>query len=368
MIARKIASPVFLATIALSTATAGVAHAQHAHGDILIGSDSDGGGRLVLDYPFEEVSVVPVTASGFPGVFTSTDPGFVPAEDEPLEGVFALDIPTTVGIEIMGIDDNLEVQLGMSTLSAAGDAAVIGTHDNVDPELSGLHQHPQFLLSLHAGSTGEFAEGEFWFRAYDPGAGYTESEVRKLEVSNGYLPPIESPTTTAMSCRKAVAKAGRTISTDVYKRVGACFDKALEAVAAADPAKALSACNLNPLTEKSLAHRLDASHAKGVAGAAKACGPLTDASEPFTGSAVAAHLAMASCRAQEVVGATYGEARAALEEVLATGGGDGSCSAETCGAGVLAGVSCTVDEDCTVEHAIDTALPCLKTAAGHEEE
>jgi len=365
---KNIGSPILLAAIALTTATTGVAHAQHAHGDILIGSDSDGGGRLVVDYPFEEISVVPATASGFPGLFTATDPGFVPAEDEPLEGVFALDIPTTVGIEIMAIDDNLQLQLGMSTLSAAGDAALIGTHDNVDPELSSLHQHAQFLLSLSAAATGEFAEGEFWFRLYDDNAGYADSEVHKLEVSNGFLPPLESPTASALSCRKAVAKAASKVSKDVYKRVGACFSKALDAVAAADPAQALGACDLNPATEKSLAGRLDESHAKAIATAEKSCGVLTDTSEPFTNSAVSSHVAMASCRAQEVVGATYGEARAALEEVLAVGGGDGTCPAGTCVAGVLAGASCTIDEDCGAEHAIDTALPCLKTAAGHEEE
>ncbi|MFN2428246.1 MAG: hypothetical protein ABR587_17560, partial [Candidatus Binatia bacterium] len=67
-------------------------------------------------------------------------------------------------------------------------------------------------------------------------------------------------------------------------------------------------------------------------------------------------------------GAAYGEARAALEEVLAASGGDGTCSVGTCSGGVLAGTTgCTADEDCSIEHAIDTALPCLETAAGHEE-
>lgn len=361
-------------TLSLLTTACLVLHGQahaagdHEHGDLLIGSDADGGGNLVVDYPFDEIPIVPVSASGFPGLFTSTDPGFAPAVDEPLESVFELDVPTTVGMEITAIDANVNVQLGVTTMAAVGEAAVIGSHDNVDPELSGLHTHPQFLLSLVGTPTGEFAEGEFSFRVYDQASAYGDSAIHKLKLSNGYLPAIEAPTGDSIGCREAVAKGVRKLVADSYKRVAACLDEALIAVALAQPEAALEDCGLDPAAKGSLASRLDAAHAKALSSAGKACGELSDASTPFTLGAVSAHLGMASCRAQELASATYGEGRGALEAVLEAGGGDGTCVASTCDGGVLAGASCGGDEDCSMEGAIEAALPCLKAAAVHHEE
>jgi hypothetical protein len=357
--------PTFLAwALALPCVVPADVLAQHAHGDLLIGSDADGGGNLVVDYPFDERPLVPVSASGFPGLFTSTAPGFKPAADEPDEGVFALDVPTTVGLEIMAMDSNVQVQMGMSVLAAVGDSATIGTHDDTDPELSGLHTHPIFLLSLVGEGPGGFAEGDFSFRVYDDGATYGDSGIHKLKLSNGYLPAIEEPTRASLACRAAVAKAMRKLSGEVQKRVGACLDKAL---VAAEPADVLASCNPNPTVAKSLAGRLDTALAKAIASTAKTCGTLTDTSTPFTASAVSTHLGMASCRAQEVSAATYGEGRDALETALLAAGGDGTCPASICTGGVLAGTACDNDDDCSVEHALEMALPCVKAAA-HEEE
>ena len=91
-------------------------------------------------------------------------------------------------------------------------------------------------------------------------------------------------------------------------------------------------------------------------------------STPFTLGAVSAHLGMASCRAQELASATYGEGRGALEEVLEAGGGDGTCVASTCEGGVLAGAACGGDDDCSMEGALEATLPCLKAAASHHED
>lgn len=358
----------FLTTACIALQGHAYAAGEHDHGDLMIGSDADGGGNLVVDYPFDEIPVVPVSASGFPGLFTSTDPGFAPAIDEPLESVFELDVPTTVGMEITGIDANVNVQLGVTTMAAVGDAAVIGSHDNVDPELSGLHTHPQFLLSLVGTPTGEFAEGEFSFRMYDQASAYGDSAIHKLKLSNGYLPAIEAPTGDSLGCREAVAKGVRKLVADSYKRVAGCLDDALVAVALAEPEAAAKDCGLNPATKGSLAARLNDAHAKAVSSAVKACGELDDASTPFTLGAVSAHLGMASCRAQELASATYGEGRGALEEVLEESGGDGTCVATTCDGGVLAGASCGSDDDCSMEGAIEAALPCLKAAASHHED
>jgi len=356
--------PTILA-LALPCALASGALAHDGPGDLLIGSDADGGGNLLVDYAFEERPIVPMSASGFPGLFTSTDPGFKPAVDELDEGVFALDVPTTVGLEITAMDSNVQVQLGVNTLAAVGHAATIATHDNADPELSSLHTHPQFLLSLVGDGPGGFAEGEFSFRVYDAGATYGDSAIHELKLSNGYLPPIEVATPTSLACRSAVAKAMRKLSGEVHKRVGACLELARPD---ANQAKALAACNPNRTVAASLAGRLDSALAKAMTKAAKACGQLTDTSTPFTQSAVSSHLGMASCRAQEVSAATYGEGRDSLEAVLLAGEGDGTCPASTCTGGVLAGSSCNNDNECSVEHALERALPCVKAAATPEEE
>ena len=61
--------------------------AQHDdHTDMMIGADGDGSGALVLEYPFDEIPSVRVTDTGFAGLFSSVDPGFMPSLDEPLEG------------------------------------------------------------------------------------------------------------------------------------------------------------------------------------------------------------------------------------------------------------------------------------------
>jgi len=367
---RVLFRPALLA-IVLPFALASNAQAQHTHdspSDLQVGSDADGGGSLVVDYPFDERPIVPVSASGFPGLYTSTDPGFQPASDEPAEGVFALNLSTTVGLEVTAIDANVQLQLGASTLASVTDAATIATHDNADPELSSLHTHPVFLLSLLGEGPGGFAEGEFSFRLYDAGATYADSAIHELKLSNGYLPPVEAPTSSTLACRAAVAKAMRKVSAETLKRVGACMDKALRHVALATPEEAAASCDLNPTVSGSLAARLDSAFAKAVASVAKSCGTLSDTSVPFTASAVSTHLGMAACRAQEVAAATYGEGRDAIEEVLLAAGGDGTCAASVCSSGVLAGATCSVNDDCSAEHAVEHALPCVKAAAVHEEE
>jgi len=350
----------FLAAAAVSAASAGSAFADAA-GDMLIGSSAAGAGDLVVSYPFAETPIVPMSASSFPGLFTAEAPGFFPASTG--DGLFELNVPTTVGMEVVSIDANVGVQIGMSVLDAPGSSAIIATHDNADPELSSLHTHPTFLLSLLAPSPGDFTEGRFSFRLFDDDSAYGDSEIHTLTLSNGYLPPIEEATKDAIKCRKAVAKGVRKIVGDTYKRVGNCLDRATQALEAGTPEDAAKFCGLNPGTSGSLAARLEAAHAKALASASKACGTLAGDSEPFTESGVSAHLGMAACRAQELAGATHGEGRLALEETLEEGFGEGTCTANVCVGGVLAGAACDDDEECGVEHAIEQSLSCILGAA-----
>jgi hypothetical protein len=350
-------------TAFLLAAAVSPAVAQHDHSDLLIGSDTNGGGALVLDYPFKETPVVRVTDSGFAGLFTSTDPGFMPATDEPDEGVFELDLGSEIGIEITDIDAGVSLQLGASTLDAVGESAVIGTHDNPDPDLSGLHNHPEFRVVLDEPDALTFAEGRFSFRVFDTGAGYGDSEVRSLTLSNGYLAHAEGNP----GCVKAIAGEQRKWVASVYKNLSKCLDAVLAAEEGKNPASAVKKCDIDESNPKSLVGKLDSERTKSISKIAAKCGgSLSDTSTPFTLSQVSTHLGMGKCRAEEIAGATYASAREEMAGLFDDELGAGTCEAGTCVGGPNAGASCSDDEECSWEEAVGEAFACLKNSAGEE--
>lgn len=336
--------------------------AQHDHSDLLIGSDADGAGSLVLDYPFGETPIVRVTDSGFAGLFTSTDPGFMPAEDEPLESVFALDLGSEIGVEITDIDSNVTLQLGATTLDQVGDSAVIGTHDNADPELSDLHQHPEFRVILSEPDNLTFAEGRFSFRVFDTAAGYGDSSIASLTLSNGYLGEGESNP----GCVKAIAGEQRKYVALIYKGLAKCMDLVIGGNAEA----AVASCSLDDGDPKSLVSKIDAARTKSLDKIAKKCGALSDTSLPFTLSQVSTHLGMGACRAEELAGATYANAREEIAGTFDGALGAGTCDggSSTCTGGPNPGAACSDDEECSWEEAVGESFSCLKNSAGEEEE
>lgn len=351
----------FVAAVALALALHSNALAAGDHTDMEIGSSASGGGDLIVEYPFSELPVVRVTASGFPGLFTSTDPGFTPALDEP--GLFELSLGTEVDIEVTAIDPGISLQMGMTLLENVGDVANIGTQDVLgDPESSGLHKHPTFQLLLAApGDT--FAEGRVSFKLKEgaSGIGYGDSEIHTLRLSNGYLPGLEGTVTIAdVNCRKAVAGEVRKLTAEVYKRLGLCLDRVTLAEELGRSEKAArKACEVNTAFDsKGVAGRIATATAKAIARIQAKCGTLTGSSEPYTLSAVTTHLGMASCRAQELAGATYENARHEIAEIL------GECDDNVCVGGPEAGNACTTDADCDAEEAVEEALPCLLGSAG----
>ncbi len=352
----------FIPAFALALAFHATAFAQHDHSDLEIGSSASGGGDLIVEYPFSELPVVRVTDSGFPGLFTSTDPGFTPALDEAPD-LFELSLGTEVDFEITDIDPGISLQMGMTLLENVGDTATIGTHDFLgDPESSSLHQHPTFQLLLSApGDT--FAEGRFSFKLREgsSGVGYGDSEIHTLKLSNGYLPGLEGAATIAdVNCRKAVALEVRKLTAEVYRRLGLCLDRITLAEELGKSEKAArKACEVNTAHDsKGVAGRIETAVQKAIGRIEKKCGTLTSSSEPYTQSAINTHLGMASCRAQELAGATYENARDEIAHIL------GECHDNVCVGGPEAGNACTTDEDCDAEEAVEEALPCLLGAAG----
>jgi hypothetical protein len=354
------------ASIALTSAIAsagGTAFAQHDHGqaDMLVGSDIPGGGRLLIEYPFDERPVVRVTKnSGFPGLFDATSPGFVPA-DEPGE-IEQLANPTTVELEVTGIDANVRLQVGGTSLANAGESAVIGTHDcdigtpgpcEEGGDGSGLHRHPLFQLFLST-LDDEFAEGRVSFRLKDQDAAYADSEIVTFRLSNGFLPALDDPEKTDLACRTAVSKEIEKLHRSIYREMAKCLERiaAAEHLGGSETA-ALKACRIGE-DSKSLSGRLSAARRRAFEKIEKTCGSLAAGSAPFTDSAVHTHLGMASCRAQELVGATYNGSRDEIVELLS-----GRCNGGFCNDGQNSGVACNTDDDCSVEEIVAEAFPCL---------
>jgi len=345
------------------------AWAQHAHADLLVGSDSDGSGNLVIDYPVDERPVVRVTDSGFPGVFTSTDPGFMPAQDEPLESVYELNLNTQVEFEITDIDPNVSLQLGITPLDSVGDVAVVGTHDNSDPELSGLHTHPTFQLILTPPAPDVFAEGTFSFRVREgtTGPGYGDSSIHKLTLSNGYLPPLEpaneDDAKAARKCRKGVAGQMKKLVAKEYDLLSKCLDKifAVEQLGGSLSA-AVKACDIDPLNDSGLVGKLAAARTKAITKLDDVCDRDVPSSfAPFAANNVKTHLGMGSCRAEELAGSTNNSALDEIAETLS------ECEDGLCVAGPNKGMACTTPDNCNpegVEAAVAAVFPCLVASHG----
>lgn len=359
---------VIMGACALLTLGVCPAVAQHAHEDLIIGSTASGGGNITLEYPLDERPVVAVSDNGvFPGLFDATDPGFMPAVDEPPD-IFSLNLGTTVSLELTDIDPNIAVKVNATTLDTVGDLAVIATHDNADPELSSLHLHPTFQLGILADAN-TFGEGRFSFRF--KGSGYGDSAVYTLKVSNGYLPPLDAladPLATgdakkrAVNCQKTVAKETRKFWAKKHGLMSKCFDAVLTVEGLGKSAEsAAAACALNPGDPKSLAGKIAAVQAKTLAGIAKKCGPLSTSSTPFTDSAVRTHIGMASCRVEELIAATYNNSVEHLGEILG-----GECPAGTCVGGPNNGAACADEHECSAEGDVIAAFGCLKMAQAAE--
>lgn len=426
---KTLAIAVSFALIALPAITHAQHGHGHEHVDLLIGGDSAGIGNLLIDYPFGERPFVRVSDSGAPeGLFTAADPGFNRAEDDPDHGVFALPAGTEISLEIVALDDNIQLTMnngvdGLGFLANPGDTyriglisdgecdleAVPGTCDigsglctsgqvgspcdddeecdqgqctagdvgancSEDSECSTLspdvHNHPVYqlqLIALAGDNPDLFAEGDVLFKLTNTDAsGYGESEVYKLTLSNGHLPPAEFEDAAdnkdkkrRAKCQQAVAKEVRKLVADHYKRLSQCMD----AVVAAEELggkedKVDKKCSLSP-SDKGVIGRLDATVAKAIAKIEKKCGDPTlgTSSEPFTLRQINNHLGMATCRTQDLVAGLYNGSLGMLEEHFS---GECDGGSNLCDGGVNDGMACSDDEDCSAEELLEEALPCLK--------
>lgn len=435
MLTRTAALAALLSLLTVPSLAAAQHEHDHGHVDLLIGGDSAGVGNLLIDYPFGERPIVRVSDTGAPeGLFTAADPGFDRAGDEPAEGVFEIPAGTEISIEIVALDENIQLTMdngvdGVGVLASPGDgyrvglisdgvcdieavpgtcdlgsglcsagrvgasceddedcdqgqctAGDIGANCSENSECSTLspdiHNHPEYqlqLIALVGDDPDLFAEGDVLFKLTNTdAAGYGESPVYKLTLSNGHLPSAEFEDATddkdkkrRAKCQKVVANEVRKLVADHYKRLSRCMDALLAAdELGGKETDADKKCNLSS-SGKGVVGRLQEKTTKAIAAIEKTCGDptLESSSEPFTSRQIHNHLGMAACRTQDLVAGLYNGSLGMLESHFG-----GVCDGGTslCVGGINGGLACADDEDCSAEEVIEEALPCLKMSQASE--
>ena len=321
-------------TAALFLVASGVS-ADEGHTDLSVGSSSDGSGSLLTEFNFESVVIRTDFAAevGPVAVYQSENPGIAAAADEAPD-IFELDIGTAVDFEVVAVDGDLQLQFGPNLLSSPGDSAEIGVHDGTPGDAGAFHTHPLYQVLLDA-PKGEFGEGtvSFRFKEGAAGPGYGQSDVYNMKISNGYLPPVESPDNGSASCQKTVGNEQRKLIGKAYKNFTRCLDAIQKFKAGGGdigvsiPSNVAKACS-DPAN--GVLARNDASRAAAQAKAESKCGGV------FTPDQLSPHFGMGVCRVQELIGAAY---PGALEDLAVVVFGDDEALAEE-------------------------ALPCLKETQG----
>src|SRR5262249_20157599 len=109
------------------------------------------------------------------------DPAFnAQVTDDPADGIYRLKNHTRVKMEITAMDPEVSINFNGTMLKGPGDKAKIG-------RMPYLHQHPQWMLNVPAGVTGDY---HFSFRV--SASGYRPSQSYVATVTN----VVESTTTT----------------------------------------------------------------------------------------------------------------------------------------------------------------------------
>jgi hypothetical protein len=343
---------------------ASVAPAHEIGGSTDIMLRADAGDALTLGYDFEFSPIVSATDSGFAGLHLATTPGFGPGAEDAATATLELDLGTTLGLEILAIDPGLSWRFGATTLDAAQETVVLGTHDDNDPELSSLARRGDFQLLVDPSAERRFAERRVVFRVYDVDSGYDTSAAATLTVANGWLPTPVQADASSLKCTKSLAREDAKLFAAVQANLSRCLyaaDSAL--VLGRSAAGAFSLCHPDADIPGSLAARNAAARSKARAKVEARCGELTAVSEPFTASAVDAHLDMVWCRAEEVAAAAWNNARDTIAQAIEMQAGASACMGTICIGGIADGRACNRNADCTTKTLVGAATACLHETA-----
>jgi hypothetical protein len=320
--------------------------------------------KLLATYPFDLTPIVRVTDTGFAGLHAAIEPGFVPGEDDASNGLFAIPLATTVGLELLAVEPGLQIRIDGTTLDSPGETTVIGTHDDADRGNSDLHEHGEFQFLINPNGERAFAEGEIHFRLYDTGGAHAPSDPRKLRVSNGYLPSPASPDNGTNKCLKAVAKEAGKFMRSTHSTLAKCLTLADAIVNLGNSANAAPKnCGLDETSSSTMIGRIERARTKAFEKIDRSCGPLSSVSTPFTLAAVEAHLDMHRCRAEETVAATYDNARDLVSNAIEAALAGSACVGNVCVGGIANGNSCNDTEECKTKTLVSNATVCLHEAA-----
>jgi hypothetical protein len=204
-----------------------VARPARAHEHMYIGSNSPKKGTLVLMYDFtRDFPLVPAPdGNGFIG----TDPAFnAQIVADPANGIYPLKNHTVVKWVITAMDPGVSVDFNGIEMTKPGAKATIG-------RMPYLHQHPDWLLNVAPGVTGEF---HLSFRVM--AAGYRASAVY-----TGTLTNVTVPTTTTTTL------PGQTCAPGACEDLDPCtIDSCVGGACQHDPETGIGAvqCRLVPLT------------------------------------------------------------------------------------------------------------------------
>ncbi len=345
---KRILTVLFLTGLLLVTAPLCVAAAGGHAGDLIIGSTTAGGGKLAVEFDFnQKVQTSYAFSTPTHAVYTATKPGF-DALDHNEPNFFKLDDGTRVSIEIVHIDPAGSAKIVFPNgnayrapgtgLENPGDSAVIGQQGDPDPD--GLHQHGQMQLVL-ALPAGTFGEARIVFKLKDssPSPNYGDSELYVLTLTNGHLAPLDYNSSAfdqaSVRCQHEVGRGIRNFVNKKLSLMGRCLDKvaaykAAQALSSPPPAllsrllqAAQNACAkpTGPESGTMLA-KIEQAQQEAIAKIEARCG--SNGSSDFSSEDIRAHVNMAGCRVEELASASYPEAKHGLEQFNARPGQGGN--------------------------------------------
>lgn len=304
---------------------AGPAAAHHVTDFILSRDPTGASDALVCEYEYD-TTVAPLAYSfalGGRSVFSGTNPGFDAADgDEFFGGVPYHIFPPGVSIWIELVDNDggrTAMKLRGKTLERPGDAVELGVAGTRPP--GNLHHHPEWLLFVD-GPADRYAEGRISFRVTSPTLGYSPSRTYTVRLTNGHLPPpnfaADAYDKASVACQQAVGRAVGPYTSAVFDGLRRCLDRLsvvrAKTVAGEDVAAVSGAAGR---TCAASAQKLEKQRARAAGVIARKCGDA--GSGDFSDAQVAQHLAMARCRVEEVVAASYFRAQTYMKPLAANG-------------------------------------------------
>ncbi len=155
------------------------------HADFVVGSDREGGGRLVaLGAGETRIGLRQVVCVAGGCLWGASDPGFL-ALQEARSGAYPLRSGTRVRFELTSTQPEVSIRVGSTILRAPGETALSGT-------APGLHLHPSWQLTLPEGTGGTY---EISLRLIPEGGAYSPSLPLLLSLVAEVAPPPSATAT-----------------------------------------------------------------------------------------------------------------------------------------------------------------------------